>query len=300
MRLRTLVAAITVIACCSTTSLVAGERAGAASFAHGQDLLSQGQFQAAFDAFTKAAKAEPDNEEYIREAALLRRVMTIQEKLVGSDDRTLWERMGRGLYNYYQQRGAHKSALDLAQSMHGKLETPESAWLLADANLELGNDARAAGVIESVPREQRDAHCYALHGIALARQNQLDEARTSAAKVNMPKEPDVELCYELARLHALLGNGQQAIKLLTVTFEQTPEGWQPDVRKQATRCADFGDLKDTPAFAKALNAKSKVKGGCGGCSKKGGCSGEKSCADKDKKSCADDKEKDEHKDCEHK
>ncbi len=104
-----------------------------------------------------------------------------------------------------------------------------------------------------------------LHGLALARLGKLDQARAIAANLELSKECPGIVCYHAARLQALLGEPEQALKTLVCAFECTPAGELVRLKEQAKACTDLGNLRSSDGFVKALQTESKIKAGCGGC-----------------------------------
>ncbi len=293
-------AALTVMTLACIVLLPATALASAAeatrSYDEGRTMLKQGDLDAALAAFKVAAKADPENKFYFREAAVLSRVLNIRRAMADEQDLETWVKMGRLLYNYYHQYQVNKEALALAQQLHGKAASAESAAMLAEAHLELAQDKEAVAVLAALPAEQCDARTKVLHGLALARTGEKEAAAAVAAELEMPEKCGNVLCFDAARLYARLGRDDHAYKMLTCAFESTPANWLPEFRTMAKACADFDDIAETARFAKVLATKSKMTG-CGGCASasscgssggSSGCSSEKTaCSDKDKKQSCD-------------
>ena len=253
-------------------------------------LRAKGDFEGALVAFKAAAKADPDNKEYFQECALLSRVLKIREQFKTEQDMDLWGRMGRGLYNYYRQYDINDEALVIATTLYAKMGCGDSAALVADVQLALGKDAEAAELLGGVDEAKCTPRSNLLLGVALARLGKAEEAKAIATKFEMPKECDAELCFDAARLYALVGEQAKAIESLQCTFENTPATWLDDVKAEAKKCPDFKSITGEEAFAKVLTTESKVKG-CGG------CSSSKSCSSKDKGGCSKSCEKDKKEGC---
>lgn len=233
------------------------------SFDDGQALLAKGDFDGALQAFKAAAEAAPDQPAYMQEYALLRRIVKARTQLTKEQDPAKWLKLAQGVQAYYTDHRLTGPALELATEIHAKQPTAESAEALADAQLAAGKDEDAAKLLADTPAEQRTPRCSVLQGIALAHLGRGEDARSVLAKVELPKEADARLCYDAARLNALLGNDQAALDLLKVAFEATPGPALEDVRAQAKGSPDFVKLVSTDGFATVLKTESKVKAACG-------------------------------------
>lgn len=274
--------------CLATVALAEPAEKAAQHFAEGNALLAQADFEGALRAYKAAVEADPDNDDYRAQAALLRRAMKLRETLDEEVDRAKWAAKARGLYTFYMQNNVIGEAVALANKVHAQQQTAESAAMLARARLAAGENAAAADELRALPESQRDAEVRVLLGLALAREGQTAEAEGLLEQLELPPEPRWPLLFDLARAHARLGHRDPALGYLTRCFENTPPSWLDTLKQQARTSDDFAGLHGTPAFAKALRTASKVKGGCGGCGgKAGGC--KKSCSHTDKSTC--DKEK---------
>lgn len=272
---------LVLIICCG--ALASAQTEPAQQFASGKVLLAKGDFQGALEVFKAATKAEPENSEYFQEYTLLRRVINIREQLKDEEDAETWQKMSRALYNYYRQHKIDQEALATARALHEKAGSAESAALLAEAQLTAGDNVAAAALLTQLDEAQRTIQTDVLQGVALARLSKLDEAKAIAAKLELPKDCDGPLCFNAARLYALVGDAEKAIGALKCSFECTPPNQLEAVKADAKECRDLAGLTASPAFASALETKSKVAGGCAkDCGK---------CPSKDKGGCAKDKEK---------
>jgi thioredoxin-like negative regulator of GroEL len=272
-----------------TLALPALGAEAAAAFEKGEALLAQGNFEGAFDAFKAASQADPDEAKYFRYAALLRRVINIREQLATETDDEMWQRMSGALYTFYRIHHVDREAVTLATEMHKRAGSGETAVMLADAQLEVGENEAALKTLAALPQAQQTPHTTVLHAVALARTDGDDAAAVIARDFEMPKDCDGALCFDAARMYALVGSDDVALKTLVCAFEGTPANLLDDVKGRAKTCVDLAGLRAAPAFATALETASKVKGGCGGCANKGscssaskGCDSKSTCSDKDK------------------
>ena len=278
MRTRSFLTLIAVSVLCCTAAQAENE-AAAREFAAGQALLVKADLPGALTAFKSAVKADPENNEYFQNYSLLQRVLKLRTALGEEQDADTWQQMARALYGFYWQYKLYGEALPLARGLHEKAGTGESAGVLANTLLALEKNEEAAALLAALDSSKTTPHTLALQGLALARLGKLDDAKAAAAKLEIPKDCGADLCYDAARLYALLGDSEKAIRLLTCAFESTPADQLDTAKADAKTSKDLGKLSSTPEFAKALESKSKLAGcgskaACGKCplKDKGGCS----------------------------
>ena len=287
MRMRSFLIGLTLAAVLFGTGTAFAESTAAQLFADGQALLARADFNGAMEAFKAATKAEPENSDYFQEYSLLRRVLNLRTQLKDEEDQETWQKMSRALFNYYFSHKINNEALTVAQSLHAKVGTGETAALLAAAQLELGQNEAAATLLAGLATDQGTLQTTILHGIALARLGKLDQAKTLAGTVEIPKDCDGQVCFDAARLHAWVGNTDQALSLLKCAFECTPPNQLDAVKADAKASKDLSKLTTDAGFAQVLETKSKVAaGGCGKCPNKAACAG----ASKEKEGAAGCKE----------
>lgn len=252
----------------------------ATAFEQGRAMLAQADFDGAMKAYAEAVKADPKNVVYRQQYTLLRRVVSIREKLGEQTDHDRWETTVRSLRGYYYDNGIYGEALALDRLVHDKLKSPTSSAWLAETLLEMGQDAEADALLAGVKEEDQTLRTRMLLGIARARLGKQDEAKRLAAACPAPPDAGPGLLFDLARLQALTGDATRACELLTRCFEQTPPSRLAGVKAQASRCHDFDTLSRTDAFAKALATESKVAESkcssgtdCGKCPMRASCGG---------------------------
>jgi tetratricopeptide (TPR) repeat protein len=295
-----LISKLVPVLCLLTLSL--GARAeenkeAAAAYDHGVAVLVTGDFDGAIGAFKEAAKADPENESYRKELALVSRVKALRGVLPKVyDDAAKWEKMASSLRSYYLQHEIFGEAVAIDELRNKRFATPATAIDLAESYLEKYDDAKAVRALESVEAKDRTVRANVMLGIGLARTDQLDAAKKLAATAGRGEEADAQLLYDRACLNALVGDLPLAAEQLTACFEQVPASSLVTLKRYSKTRRDLAGLK-APAFASVWKTESKVKsGGCAGCSSAGTC-GEKDedggCKDGD--DCDDDK-----KDCDDK
>ena len=250
-----------------TAALAGPRRDAAVKFAEGKALLAEGDFAAAMKAYTAAAKADPDNPDYRVQAMLVRRVIKLREKLDTQKDPEKWLGDARSLYAFYRENEIHTEALAIALKVHAEEASADSAAMLARARLALNRNAEAVQTLGSVPQEQVTAEVRVLMGVALARQGTKGQADLILEDLEQPPEVGSQVLFDLACLHSLLGRSDDAVAVLIRCFENTPAHELEQVQARAKQSEDFAALRGTPAFATALTTNSKIKAGCGGCSK---------------------------------
>lgn len=280
MNMFRLATAVSAVALVCGMAAWAQDDSAATEFARGKTLLADGKFDEALAAFKAAAKANPDQGEYFQEFSMLQRVLNIREQLAKEESPETWEQMARALYGYYNSRKVYGEALTLAEAIHRRLNTGDSAALLASAQLRLNKNEAAAALLGGLPEAQRSATTDVLHGLALARLGKVDEAKACAEKLELPKDCGPDVCLNAARLYARVGRTEQGLAALRCAFECTPANQLPACREEAKGCPDLAPLRTDATFVQVLATESKVKG-CGGCSSSKSCSaGKSTCGDK--------------------
>lgn len=284
-----------VIACAAvfaTWTAAQAEDPAEQTFDRGNTLLQKGDFEGALEAFTAAAKADPDNDEYRQQAALIRRVIALRDRLDKEEDAELWVRMATSLHGFYHQRKVYSEALTLDQRIDARLNNADSAAMLARTQLALNMHSAAASLLKDLQADQVTPEAKALYGIALARQGKLEAAKALAESVELPKEPDPQLLFDLACLRASVGDTKEALPLLQRSFESTPPSRLAAAKTAARECPDLVTLKDSEAFAAVLETESQVKesgcshgASCGKCPMQAKCAGQSKETKDDEGSC---------------
>jgi len=252
---------------------------GEKAFASGKTLLEKGDFRTALAAFARAARADRSNQEYLREYSLLRRIIAMRNRLDSETDPQRWEYSARALHAYYVNNNIYGEALALDEEIHEKLNSSYSAMLLGQTQLSMQRNAEAAATFAGLKADDANASTRALLGVALARQDKLDEARRIARQIELPKDAGPRMIYNVARVHAAVGNRDEALTLLTRCFESVAPSRLDGFKQHAKACPDFAKLAAADSFAKVLKTESKVaeskcSGGssCAGCPMRAGCS----------------------------
>ena len=257
--------------------LARGETAEQA-FARGNTLLKKGDLQASLQAYSAAARAQRTNQEYVQQFMLARQAVALRERLDREKSLQRWQRIAQSLRSFYVSQGVYSEALSVDEKIHAKLNNASSAAQLAETQLAMDRDADAVQVLAALDRREASAGTQALLGIALARQGQVDEARKIAQGIVPPDKAGPGTLYRLARMHAVVGNHDEGLGLLTRCFEAVAPSRLDGFKMHAKQSPAFEGLASTDAFAAVLQTKSKVaeskcSGGksCAGCPMRGKC-----------------------------
>ncbi len=277
MKMATTLAAAVLTVVVALPVLARGESAQQA-YQKGQTLLSKGDFNGALKALAAAARADGQNQEYMQRYAMVRRVLQLQQKMEAEKDPQRWLYMARALHAFYIGEGLLDETAALDRKIHAKFNDTSSATLLAETELALNNNAEAADVLKKLEPNQSSAVTQALLGIALARQGKMDDAKRVTKAIVRPADVEPRTVYTLARLHAVTGDSDAAMKELGQVLESVPPSIQVSYREHATRCPDFRALAGTKQFAQVLKTESKIPEsrcsggqGCAGCPNRGQC-----------------------------
>ena len=248
-------------------------------YARGSKLLASADFEEALAAFEQAAKAGPENIDYRNEYALLRRILKLRQGLEAEDDPIRRQQTSSALRAYYYRYALRDEAVALDRDNHRRLNSPASAALLAESLLQVGQNAEAANLLAARNPDDLSLLGHLLHGIALARQNQLEPARAIARSVTLPGDASADLLFHMARLRALTEDYTRSLALLTRTLEAVPGSRSAEVRARIKACSDFSELSGETRFTKMLatqsqQAESSCSSGksCGACPSRSSCS----------------------------
>lgn len=251
----------------------------ARTFAHGEELLSQGQFDKALAAFSEASTQDPQATDYSAEAAILRRVIKLRDDLTAERDDEKWLVRAQALRAYYYSKNLYGEALTLDRQAHAKQPDLDGTIRLAESLIETDRHQEAAALLSAA--DQKELPTSGLILLALA-QVGAGEAMNAELQRQIEKDvsrddPEQKLLF--ARLEARLGRDGQALKLLKEVFEQTAESQHQVLSGKLATCSDFSSLKGDKGFSKVLETKSKIAESscssgksCGGCPSRTTCS----------------------------
>ncbi|MFZ5833238.1 MAG: hypothetical protein ACOY3P_24380 [Planctomycetota bacterium] len=254
---------------CTATGSGWAAEAPADVFVKGEQALGQGQFETALVAFASAARGDRSNQEYLQHYIITRRIIDLRKSVAAERDPLRWEQSARALHAFYTSEQIYLEALAIDEQLHARLQTSETAMMLAETQLAMGQNSAAAETLASL-EENATTATSALYGVALARQGETSKAQEIAKSLTVSATAGAGERYAAARLLAQTGDAKQAAGLLQTVFESIPPSVQPSVRAHARACPDFASIASTDAFATALNAVSKVP--------ESKCSGGSSCA----------------------
>jgi tetratricopeptide (TPR) repeat protein len=256
--------------------------AAEAAFEEGRVALAQADFEVAYRSYVRASELDPGNEGYREEAALLRRVIMVRERLPRLNELEQWSAAARSLHTYYFDRGVYKEALTLDRELLKRVDQADSAVLLAQTLLQLDQNAEAAEVLEPWTGKDGDDHARVLCGLALARQGEHEAAQGLADQVKLTKDCSPALALDLSRLRVQLKETQGALEALRHCLRSTPPSQLERQQTRIRECTDLAALDGSDAFAEALQTPSEVKesscssgSSCGKCPNRSKCSGDK-------------------------
>ncbi len=278
----------------ASPALAEGDAAGL--FADAKASLAKADFDGALALMEKAAAAEPDNQEYMQELRLLKRVIKIRSRLDMQASPIKWERTASSLRSYYYTNKIYCEALAIDKACFDKVKTPDNAARYGKTMLQMDKNEEAAQFLADIPAEFQSERTAVLHGIACARLGKMDEAGRIAADLKEEEEASPVQSYERACLYSLLGQQDAAAKMLVTAFETMLPSRLDDFKKHVRESGDLAAFFNTTMVAKVMATESKVAeskcssgSSCGKCPSRGGCS--KAAADdkKDGGSCESEK-----------
>lgn len=242
------------------------------AFSEGQALLANADFDGALKAFKKASKADSANAEYGQQYAMLRQIVSLRKQLPKEKNKEKWLESAAALHTYYHEQGLFVQSLPVDQERLRRTASGEAALLLLQTQLALGMNSEAIEVIVGLPTDEQSAHVRTLHGLALAREGRMEEARSMVANASTLDASAGPRCFfDLAGLCALVGDSQGALRALKRSIELTPPSQIDAFKSRIGRSPDMASLVPTSEFAEVMKTSSTVQespcSGGSGCSK---------------------------------
>jgi tetratricopeptide (TPR) repeat protein len=261
----------------SAASVWAGSDADAA-FTQGEKLLASGDLRAALKQYGAAVKLDSSNQQYLQQYLMVRQVLKLQDALAKESDPPQWERTAIALRSFFSAQGLSAEALTLDRAIWERSQTSDNAIQLADTLLALDKNGEAAELLANLDSRLAGDASRALLAVALARQGKLPEAQKIAGGMGDAGKSDPGALYLVARMHAAVGNDDQALAALGQCFAAVPPSRLDPLKTLTRECRDFSRLASLAAFAAVLQTTSKVpeskcSGGssCSTCPMRGNC-----------------------------
>jgi tetratricopeptide (TPR) repeat protein len=239
-------------------------------FRAGEAGLASGDLQEALQQFARAARVEPSNQDYLQHYTMIRQVLMIRDSLPKEKDASQWAYKARALHTFYINNRLYSDALEVDQQLHAKLNNGLSALLLAETQLAMNKPAEAADMLAALAADEHTVATTSLHGLALARQGKLEDAQKIAESIQLTSDEEPGAIYAVARLHAAIGDREQACRLLVRCFESLAPSRLAWFKQHVKASPEFAALANDPALVAALQTESNVP--------ESKCSGGSSCA----------------------
>lgn len=242
------------------------------SFVKGNELLKQGEFKSALQAFAVAAKADRQNSDYMSRFTQTRQVIILQGRIEKEADPAKWLGIATVLHAFYLKNDIFPAALALDTQVHEKEKSATSGLMLAETQLAMEKNADAVQTLAGLSPEAKksDWAIDALYAIALARDGKADEAKKAAQSITIPEDIKSGRAFLAAGVKAIEGDNEATLALLSKAFETTPPSRLDALKAEAKTCPELVSLASSDAFATALKTESKVP--------ESSCSGGSSCA----------------------
>ncbi len=238
--------------------LARGESAQEA-FDKGQAFLAKGDFPAALEWISTAAKADATNQQFVKRYTVVRRVVDFRNKLETEKDPAKWEQLAKALRSFYLREKIYPEALSLAQKMHERLNTTASALILAETQLAADQNAEAVKTLQAIPSDKVTPASQALLAIAFMETAQPAEAKKIMDSLTLPADAMPGTKYLVARAYGKTGDSPKAIASLQAFFESVPPSQLDTFKTQVKALPEFASMASTPEFAQVLETKSKLK-----------------------------------------
>lgn len=249
-------------------------------FSDGNNALRDGKLPQALQCYGEASRLDRDNQSYRDQYLLVRRVIKIRNLIEKEKDAEKWLGMALSLRGFYYDNHIHAEALALDRRIHATVGTADSATMLAESLLAVGENKDAVELLSGIGEKTPETEVFL--GLGLARLGMEQKAGEIAERLAADRHsPQVE--YHLARICALLGNVEGAAQALKSCFEQVPPSQLEAIKAQARECKDFTVAAASPDFAEVFATRSQVKESrCSSGSDCSRCPGRSSCGDKNK------------------
>jgi tetratricopeptide (TPR) repeat protein len=256
--------------------------AGAGLYARGCALLEQAEFAGALDALAAAARAAPDNETYRQEHAMLRQVLQLRDALDRIEEAEQWNRTALALRTYYVDHRVYDQALDVDRARHERVDSVESAAMLAETMLLLDMNHEAVRLLEGLG-ERQSLRTIAQHGLAHARLGEMAPTRRLLGQLDgleRNDEADSAVWLDVACLRARLDDAKGAATALEHSFRRTPPSRLDAAKSFARGLPDLTGLVAEDAFAEVWRTASEVAesncslgSSCAACPSRAACEG---------------------------
>jgi len=242
--------------------------------------IKKGALGTAAKSLHEAAVKEPNNKFLRHQYLNLRVAIRLQKAIALEKNAKRWWKSALALYRFYTQHELNDQLLELTTIMHERRNTPQTAILLASAQLRLDKNTDAARTLQAVPAEKRLVRGQMLLGIALSREKEtIDQGKAILADIDVKSLDTPADLYYLARLQALTDHAAVAIATLTRAFEKTKPSAINEFKDMIRNSKDFASIRKSEAFAKSMDTQSKTpesdcSGGstCGSCAQRSSCS----------------------------
>lgn len=231
-------------------------------FLRGSELLEKGQFKAALGAFKAAAEAEPDNELYQVERALLQRIVDTRAAIQKEKSLLRWTAQAKLLHSYYHRKELHRHLVDISTRIHDRQSTPMNAMLLAESHIIAGQTEEALAILNRIEAAefpvQLRTQLLIVRAGALVATNNREEAHRILKSVEIEKISDPGVIYRFAVMCAEVGLNRKAVQSLTLAFRRTPVCFLGGMKERARNEPAFQRIRNAAEFAAALNVQSTV------------------------------------------
>ena len=215
------VAVLLTVLSLGVASAWAGSEADTA-FLQGQKLLAGGDLRAALKQYVAAVKLDRDNQA-VPAAVHAGAPSGCAAGRVGERDRSAeWEQSAVALRSFFSTQGLHAQALPLDRAMLERSKTADNAMQLAETLLALEQNEEAAEVLTSSDRQQATTCQPGAAGRRLGTTGQAGRSQGDCQQLQARSPGRSGTLYMMARMHAAVGNVDQALAALARCYEAVP------------------------------------------------------------------------------
>jgi len=249
------------------------------TFLAGLELIRKDQWPDALKQYEAAAAIETRFKAvYAKQAQLLKeqiqaRTLLDKDQLTPEDVKTI-----RAIRGYCTLRNAPVPALHIAEKLHRRAPSNQSAELLAETQLLSAENQRAYDLLKTIKADDRSARGKLTMGIAAARLDKKREASEIASEFSLDTiSPNLK--YKYAALLAATGNTRESIAAIKSILDTACPFSSKRLRSQIAKSPDFAPLHSLPEFQAILQPSvpaaktSSTKSSCANCPYRDKCAG---------------------------
>lgn len=231
-----------------------------AYYAAGSAKLASGDLIGASQLFEAAVRGDPTSSEYRAKYDGVQQAIGLSQLLDSERDDARWLSAARRLKSFYDTHRLAGPLLVLTRRMHNRLHNEYTTELLAQALIANGQPQEAIVLLRDFAANQPAAiGSRLLLVICSAQTGRQQEAEQLLRQCVVPLDANPAILYSLSRALALLGHNDEALERLNNSISGASPELSTALIRHAKASPDFGKLRTTEAFEKALVPQSRQR-----------------------------------------